>query len=371
MFGRRCFQLRRFTPPYRTGLECLINSKIYYNSGEIMKTKQLLVLVGVLIVLGLLVLIFENPFGKTEQQKKVETAELMFPFFNKETVAKIEILAAFGLTTTTLVKQNDQWLVESMDNYPADQTAVRELLDKVAGMKTIQRVSSNPEKQAVFQVDSSGTEAKLMDASGNLLAHLFAGKTTPEVFNSYVRAADSDDVYIVPGHLKSTFDKGYRSWRDRSIFAFLKEDVTHLAIRSEEEDIELQVDAAGEWQMLKPLVSAADRTEVEEITDLMSSLETDDFAEPKDLSEYGLDAPLTSITATLKDGVVQTLLIGAEETGAHYVKREDKAQIFELNKTRVDKLIKKSADLKAETPVSESDGESSTEIQIQGAGGGE
>ena len=38
-FGRRCFQLRRFNPPRplcdavfnRTGLECLINSKIYYN----------------------------------------------------------------------------------------------------------------------------------------------------------------------------------------------------------------------------------------------------------------------------------------------------------------------------------------------------
>ncbi len=336
-----------------------------------MKMKQLLVLVGVLVILGLLVLIFENPFGKSEQQKKVERAEFLFPFFDKEVVAKIEIIAAFGLTTTTLVQQNDQWLVESMDNYPADQKAVGELLDKVAEMKTVQRVSSNPEKQAVFQVDSSGTEAKLSDASGNLLVHLFAGKTTPGIFNSYVRAADSDDVYIVPGHLKSTFDKGYRSWRDRSIFAFLKEDVTHLSIRSEEEEIDLQVDAVGEWQMLKPLVSAANRTEVEEITDLMSSLETDDFPESKDLSEYGLEVPMASITATLKDGVAQTLLIGAEESGSHYVKREDKAQVFELNKTRVDKLLKKSVDLEGETPVPESDSESGSEIQIQGAGGGE
>ena len=193
-----------------------------------MKTKQLLVLVGVLVVLGLLVLILENPFGKSEEQKKVEEAGLLFPYFNKVDVAKIEIIAAFGTTTTVLVKQNDQWLVESMDNYPADQTAVEELLDKVAEMKTVQRASSNPEKQSVFQVDSSGVEAKLTDAGGNLLAHLFAGKTTPEIFNSYVRAADSNDVYIVKGYLKATFDKGYRSWRDRTIFAFLKEDVTHL-----------------------------------------------------------------------------------------------------------------------------------------------
>ncbi|RKU13919.1 hypothetical protein C6502_01865 [Candidatus Poribacteria bacterium] len=334
-----------------------------------MKTKQLLVLIGVLVVLGLLVLILENPFGKSEEQKKVEEAGLLFPYFNKENVAKIEVIAPFGLTTTTLVKQNSQWLVESMDNYPADQTAVEELLDKVAEMKTIQRASNNPEKQSVFEVDSSGVEAKLTDTGGNLLAHLFAGKTTPEIFNSYVRAADSNDVYIVKGYLKATFDKGYRSWRDRTIFAFLKEDVTHLTIRSEEEEVELQIDAAGAWQMLKPIVSAADRTEVEAITELMGSLETDDFVESKPLSEYGLDAPKMSIAATLKDGSARTLLIGNEESGAYYVKHGDKAQIFELNKGQVDKLIKKSADLKADTAVSESDGEG-TSVKI-GEGGGE
>ena len=332
-----------------------------------MKIKQLLVLIGVLVVLGLLVLILENPFGKSEEQKKVEEATLLFPFFNKDNAAKIEIISAFGLTTTILVKQSDQWLVETMDNYPADQTAVKELLDKVAEMKTIQRASSNPEKQAVFQVDSSGVEAKLIDASGNLLAHLFAGKTTPEIFNSYVRAADSNDVYIIQGNLKLTLDKGYRSWRDRTIFSFFKEDVTHLTIKSEAEEVELQIDAAGAWQMLKPLVSAADGTEVETITELMSSLETDDFAEPKDLSEYGLDAPKMSITATLKDGSARTLLIGIEESGAYYVKREDKAQIFELNKRHVDKLIQKSADLKSETPVSESGSEDAS-VTIDGDG---
>ena len=336
-----------------------------------MKTKQLLVLVGVLVVLGLLVLIFENPFGKNEQQKKVEEAKLLFLFFNKENVAKIEIIAAFGTTTTTLIKQSNQWLVESMDNYPADQKAVEELLDKIADMKTVQRASSNPEKQSVFQVDSSGVEAKLTDANGNILAHLFAGKTTPEIFNSYIRAADSNDVYIVKGHLKSTFDKGYRSWRDRTIFAFPKEDVTHLTIQSEEEEIELQIDAAGEWQMLKPHLSAANGTEVETVTDLMSSLETDDFADPKPLSEYGLDMPMASITATLKDGSARGLLIGVEEGESHYAKSEDKEQIFELSKARVDKLIRKSADLKAEAPIPESDGESSSEIQIQGGEKGE
>ena len=53
-----------------------------------MKTKQLLILGGVLVVLAIVVLVFENPFGKSEYEKKVETATPLFPNFDKEQVAK-------------------------------------------------------------------------------------------------------------------------------------------------------------------------------------------------------------------------------------------------------------------------------------------
>jgi hypothetical protein len=332
-----------------------------------MKTKQLLVLVGILVVLGLLVLILENPFGKSKEQKEAEAAKSFFPNFKKEHVTKIEITAAFG-ETTMLVKENDQWLVASMDNYPADQKAMEELLDKVAELKTIQLASTNPEKQSIFQVDSSGVEAKLLDVSNNVLAHLFVGKTTPNIFNSYVRAADSNNVYVVKGYLKSTFDKGYRTWRDRQIFDFNQGDVTHLRIRSEEEEIELQMDDAGKWQMLKPVASVAKGTEVGILVDMLSSLKTDDFAEPKELAEYELDAPKSSIAATLNDGSKKVLLIGEEENNAFYVKREDKDQLFTLDKSRVNKLIKNSEDLKEEAPVVESDDGSDSKATDEGKG---
>ncbi|MYA98907.1 hypothetical protein F4X90_04365, partial [Candidatus Poribacteria bacterium] len=90
-----------------------------------MKTKQLLILGGVFVFLLLVVLIFENPFGKSEHEKKVETATPLFPNFDKEQVAKIEIIAIDG--TTTLSKQEGTWIVTSMDNYPADSEGIAEL----------------------------------------------------------------------------------------------------------------------------------------------------------------------------------------------------------------------------------------------------
>ena len=317
-----------------------------------MKTKQLLILGGVFVFLLLVVLIFENPFGQNEYEKKVETATPLFPDFDKEQVSKIEITATGE--TITLLKQNDEWVVASMDNYPADSEGLAELLTKVGEFKNTQRVSNNPEKQAEFEVDSTGVEAKLMDANDKVLAHLFVGKITPGFLSSYVRTADSNDVYVAQGNLQSVFNKGTRTWKDRTIFDFNKGIVTELNISSPEETVELRLDADGRWQMLKPEVSAVKTTEVDTLLTTFSELNTDDFAEAQDdLAEYGLDTPQSIISAALNDGTTATLYIGKEEEGKLYVKRDDKDTVFRLFKSNADRLIKKSDTLKAEAPPPE------------------
>ena len=321
-----------------------------------MKTKQLLILGAIFIVLAIVILLFENPFGPSEHQKKVETAMPLFPNFDTEQVVEIEIIATGE--TTTLSKQNGSWVVASMDNYPADNEGVAELLSKVTEFKNTQRVSNNPEKQAEFEVDSTGVEAKLMDANNEMLAHLFVGKTTPGFLSSYVRPADADDVYVAQGYLQSVFDKGTRTWKDRTIFSFNKGIVTQLNIISPAETVELRLDAEGTWQMLKPVVAAAKTTEVDTLLTAFSELDTDDFAQAtNELAEYGLDAPQSTISAILNDGTTATLHVGKEEEGKLYVKRDDTETVFRLFKSNVDQLIKKSDTLKAEEPPVEVDTE--------------
>ncbi len=321
-----------------------------------MKTKQFLILGAIFVVLAVIVLLFENPFGQSEYEKKVETAIPLFPNFNIEQVVKIEIIA--DGETTTLSNQEGSWVVASMDNYPADSEGITDLLSKVAEFKNTQRVSNNPDKQAEFEVDSTGVEAKLMDTNDKLLAHLFVGKTTPGFLSSYVRVADSNDVYVAQGYLQSVFNKGERTWKDRTIFDFNKGIVTQLNISSPEETVELRLDADGTWQMLKPVASAVKQSEVDSLLTTFSGLDTDDFAEMTDsLSEYGLDIPQSTISAVRNDGTTATLHIGKEEDGKLYAKRDDKDTVFRLFKSNVDRLIKKSDTLKAEDPPPEAETE--------------
>ena len=314
-----------------------------------MKTKQLLILGAIFVVLAIVALLFENPFGQSEYEKKVETATPLFPNFDKEQVAKIEIIATGE--TTTLSKQEGNWIVASMGNYPADSEGITELLSKIAEFKNTQRVSNNPDKQVDFEVDSTGVEAKLMDANDKLLAHLFVGKTTPGFLSSYVRPANANDVYVAQGYLQSVFDKGTRTWKDRTIFNFNKGIVTQLNISSPEETVELRLDTDGIWQMLKPVASAVKQTEVDSLLTTLSELDTDDFAEtPDDLGAYGLDMPQSTISAVRNDGTTATLHIGNEEEGKLYVKRDNTDTVFRLFKSNADRLIKKSDTLKAEEP---------------------
>ena len=317
-----------------------------------MKTKQLLIFGAIFVVLAIVVLIFENPFEQSEYEKKVETAMPLFPNFDKEQVVKIEITA--DGETTTLSKQDGNWVVASMDNYPADSEGVADLLSKVTEFKNTQLVSNNPEKQSEFEVNSTGVEAKLMDANNEVLAHLFVGKVTSGFLSSYVRPADSNDVYVAQGYLQSVFDKGTRTWKDRTIFSFNKGIVTQLNIISPEETVELHLDGNGAWQMFKPEAAAAKTTEVDTLLTTFSELDTDDFAEAKDeLADYGLDTPQSTISAVLNDGTTATLHIGKEEEGKLYVKRDDKDTVFRLFKSNVDRLIKKSDTLKSEEPPPE------------------
>ena len=193
-----------------------------------------------------------------------------------------------------------------------------------------------------------------MDANDKLLAHLFVGKITPGFLSSYVRVADSNDVYVAQGSLQSVFNKGTRTWKDRTIFDFNKGTATELNISSPDETVELRLDENGAWQMLKPIAATANITEVDNLLTTLSGLNTDDFATANDdLAVYGLDVPQSTISAVLNDGTTATLHIGKEEEGKLYVKRDDTETVFRLFKSNVDRLLKKSDTLKAEEALPE------------------
>ncbi|HIE27013.1 TPA: DUF4340 domain-containing protein [Candidatus Poribacteria bacterium] len=308
-----------------------------------MKIKQIVILLGVFVVLFIIWLIFGR-----ESLDQSEPAVSLFPDFKSDSVAKVELTK--DDKTTVLNRDNGKWLVETSENYPADKKFVEDVLSKVSEFKTDNLISDKPEKQSIFEVDSSGIEAKFSDSSGNLIAHFFVGKMGTDYRSGYVRKADSNEVYIMDGNLRSMFGKESGEWRDKTIFNFSSGNVTKLTIVSEEGKIILQLDTENnKWKLIEPEAANAKKDVVERILNTLSALKANNFAEKKELKEYGLDEPKSLVSADLNDGTSKTLFIGKEESGKYYVKRADQETVFLVSKYTIDnQLLRKVDALKEE-----------------------
>jgi hypothetical protein len=181
------------------------------------------------------------------------------------------------------------------------------------------------------------------------LAHFFMGKPSPDSFSSYLRKDGSDQV-LQTTVSKTTFLKDVTSWRDKTVIAFPVDLATQLSIKTTEEEITLEKDENGTWNITQPVKAAAQQDVVKQLLTTLSSLKALDFADDYDSAKYQLDDPQLTVTLILKDQVEKRLLIGKkdEEKSQYYAKNQAKKTIYLIGKYHFDTANKSLTDLKAE-----------------------
>ena len=313
-----------------------------------MKAKTTVILFGIFIILLLFVYLFEGPLSE-RAQKKGKGVIALFPDFEKDSATKIEVKNS--TKKLSLERKEEGWLISDTDGFIADPNLVDNTLNTVKKFTRENIASNNPEKQEPFEVNQEkGVEVKVSDADQKMLAHFYIGKTGPSFFSTYLRKEGSNEVILVQGAVKPTFDKTIKNWRDKTILNFLPGTITHLTLKTLIDEIELQKDEEGKWQIAKPEKAKAKEEEVDAIETTLASLKAVDFAEDYDLKKYQLDKPQISITAILEDKEEKRILIGKkdEEKSQYYVKNQAKKTIFLVEKYQIDKMNKTLQDLKKE-----------------------
>ncbi len=321
-----------------------------------MKKKSIFILLAIFAVLVVVAIIIEGPVGN-RGKKKAAKESILFPGFNPDQISSVEIITKDR--NVKLSKDNDSWVVATADNYPADPSAVEEMLGTAKDLKMKRIASKSAEKYSQFRLDEEGVEVKMFGVGEDALAHFIVGKPGPDyVFSTYLRKVDRGEVLLVEGSIKSSFDKGSRGWRDREILKFESDQVQRLTLVSEENgEISMQIQENGDWQIIKPEVASAKKDAVDRIIRGISDLSADDFAEKKELKEYKLDEPPSKIMIDLKDGTSRILLVGDKSDRQYYVKSEGKDTIFMLSESKVDRIFKSLEDLKAEVEEVEEEAE--------------
>ncbi len=285
------------------------------------------VLIGVLAVLALATFLVMRQPGETSSTGASDT---ILVSYDSAAIDRIAIRQAAG--TVELEKGSDGWTLTSPLRYRADQAAVAEAVGKGNHIEISSLVSNNPEKQHLFQVDSTGTLVQFFD-KGNERAAVRIGKPSSAYTDTYVRREGSNDVYLAKGIISFLFTRATKEWRDKTIFHTTQEGITSLTFHYGDTTFTLAFQDSS-WRINQV---PTDQSVVRSFLSSLANLSADDF----------VDTALTSLPRMTASIEVEGTLIQfypAPQGGNYYVRSSRAAQWFELQGWRATQVLKRVKD---------------------------
>jgi len=315
-----------------------------------MKNKEFSVLIATLVVLVVLLLVVANPF----KQPGESTAKGMplFPGLKSKEPARIVV---DGRNDLTVWKEGEEWVIGGDVEgtvFPADTAGVNKALNAARTATTKEMVSSNPEKQSIFQVDSTGAMIKIMAADSSVLADFVIGKSGSDYATNYVRPQGSDAVYVVGDRIKNQFDRPSRGMRDMFIFRVPKEEITRIEITRADSVMSLQAKDDGSWEMLTPKQGMLKKDFASRLVNTLSNFRADEVTVGEHENK-GFEHPFLTVNVVLKNGTDHTVTVGdtAAVEGRRYVRLEGRKWLYEIGSYRVETLTKPAAEILEPPPA--------------------
>lgn len=307
-----------------------------------MNARAIGILAALFVILGGLYFLIEDPRGTRHPQEPAA----FVPEFNDQAVVRIKIEKPDS-PAVVLDRAAAGWTV-SADNrtFAADSAPVTKLLENVQTLALRTVVSRNPEKFSTYEVSGeNGLQVTLTAASGQILAHFFVGKSGPDIFSTYVRAADSQEVLLAGAILKNVYDRPLDDWRDRTIFDLAPASIDEYAL-SGDQPLQLQRSDTQTWQVVAPERFVPDQDAITAVLQQFAGLQAAGFSTDNE-TRTGLAAPQTTIRAHLQDGTEAVLAVGNEKnTYQHYVKTAAADQVFVLENHVLEQIIPSADKLK-------------------------
>lgn len=224
-----------------------------------------------------------------------------------------------------------RWTITSHGNLAADPARVMEVVGGLSRFRPGSLVSSNPAKQPVFQVDSSGSLVTLTERSG-AKRQIIIGKMGPSFSEVYFRLPGESNVHLGSGITTWSLEREIRDWRDRTIFASPAESITGLTVTSAGKTRTFTRDSAG-WS------SGAGPVPVETINPLLTALSN---VRAEDFIDSAVQFSGAPARVEVAGAVTTTLEFYrlAGDTARYAVRASSSPQVFVVGKYAAGQLLK-------------------------------
>ncbi|MCA9553866.1 MAG: DUF4340 domain-containing protein [Myxococcales bacterium] len=199
--------------------------------------------------------------------------------------------------SVVLAKVNGAWTIDGADGFPADDAKVKDLLDRLKELTSRTVVLEGSKYHDKLEVSPEKFQRKVVITAGGKDRTLYVG-TSPSFKNTHVRLDGSDQVLLVNEFGPN--DLGSRAWHwvDRKFLDIPADDVWAIQIQNAQGSLQLEKDPATKAWAVLGLTEPLNTATVEDLVRKARTLNLETPAGKTSKPEYGLDAPLATVTLT-------------------------------------------------------------------------
>jgi hypothetical protein len=229
-----------------------------------------------------------------------------------------EVIFKRKANTIRVKREGDDWLLLEPVKAKADGGPVRDLITNLITAKVDREIDPNPTKLAEFGLDPPVVAiAVTVKGKSDPLTLLLGGKNPTGVW-IYGKTKDKPAVFLLSDLILRDTTKPVSDYRDKTILAFDRKDVTGLEIRIDGDLLVAEPEAETKWKITKPVSLRADWDAISDFLDKLRFTKVKEFVAeaPASLAPYGLDRPtrVSLLFRREKDRTSQALFFGKRDS---------------------------------------------------------
>lgn len=247
--------------------------------------------------------------------------------------------------TLRLARGDVGWRV---GRWPADSARIEELWRAAREAQAAELVARSPANHPRLGVTDSAATRVAFFAGGKAAAKLLVGASGPSWPSAYVRRPDAPEVYLLRGDLANLVRRAANEWRTSRIASFDPVRADRVILRRGRDSVTLErADTLWTVAAGKAAPAAADTAAVRRAVETLSRLSSAGFAPDSVADALSFERPTARVTVL--DGAGATLadlLLLEGEAGSYYIRRADRADVWDLSRFTVEDFLRKAEEFR-------------------------
>jgi len=274
---------------------------------------------------------------------------------NFEDINALKILADTG-DTINIKRENNEWLISKLDNFPADQDKVADFISTLSNMDKGWPVATTSSASKRFKVGADEFARNIiLQKDDDVLASLYVG-SSPSFRKVHARVDGSDEIHAVNFSVNEA-NASTDDWINKDLLKLtgsniVSVDLADIKLKRDGED--LTIEGLGEQEIL-------DEVAVSDLLKRVSDISVDKVL-GIDKDKLKVRKPELSYTVTMKNGEKLSYDYSPTESSKSYILKTSKYKYyFEIQGWKVnlvkdfrrDKLVKAKEEPAKEEPAKE------------------